>query len=200
MDAFKKLLAEAMEHTDTAADLIEDLSLSGEGEIRDRELDELFGVCERLEMAARELYAAYGPAGKAQEETDRTDAEVFRVGFDFEDREHFTFIFPPLVNRRSKNRPGFPYRALREQMREIKESRGIERRPGRAVCFKHYITPDARACDYDNLEITGILNLLVDTCLADDSIQNYSLIHTRGYCGTPEEMRCEVSVFPEEEL
>lgn len=190
-----------MELSDLSADIIEGLSVEEDPLLSETLLEQLFETAESLERLARELYSACGPAPEAAREyLNRIDAEIFGVEFVYEDEDHFTFILPPLLNRRSGDPFKWPYRALREQFAAIKQEYGIERKSGRTVCFKHYITESSRAADYDNMEISGVLNLLVDTCLADDSIQNYTLIQTRGYCASPGEQRCEVSVFPESEL
>lgn len=158
---------------------------------------------EKLTEAVRNLGGIYfrPDTKELSEKIDINICEHYPIDIEYQGKDNFELTLPNIVSKKGGNKKYINHTLQVAIKRKIEEY-DIGKRINRVVVIKYILYDDGKNQisfpDYENIEISAILNALVDTVLIDDSPKYYHLFQTRSFVDKPEETAVKIGVFSEE--
>lgn len=164
---------------------------------------DVIGRSEKLAEAARNLKCIYfrPDIKELVERIDNKICEHYSVKLEYQSNDNFVLTLPNIINKKKGNKKYINH-TLQVAIKSKMEQYDIKKRINRVVVIEYLLYDDGKNQikfpDYENIEVSAILNALVDTVLIDDSPKYYHLFQTRSFVNNLNDRAVKIGVYSEE--
>lgn len=129
--------------------------------------------------------------------------ECSGIKWDYINEDHFVLHLPALLKKNRFSSRDFFYTEVMNVLFEICQKYTLKKGKGRVVVFDHHVNSHNKrnSLDYDNLDISIVINCLAEMIIGNDSPFCYHLFHTATIENEPNvQNRVDVHVLSKEEF